>query len=115
MPGLYLSCEYCPVAPDEMDLIFARFDHFEKLADFQMLAMLSCIFSEPAAREGVSNALMGSKQEVSRFSSSSRVVAGNDELSSRKCGRSMFLWLHPAVVCASCEGFAILHVSRSMV
>lgn len=79
MPGLYLNCAYCPVQPGEIDLIVARFDHFEKLADIQMLAMLSCIFSEPAAREGVSNALMGSKQEVSRFSSSSRVAAGNEE------------------------------------
>lgn len=70
MPGSYLNCEYCPVASDEMELIIARFDHFEKLADIQMLAMLSCIFSEPAAREGVSNALMGSKQEVSTFSPS---------------------------------------------
>jgi hypothetical protein len=42
-----------------------RFDHFEKLADIQMLAMLSCVFCEPATGEGVSNALMGSKQEVS--------------------------------------------------
>lgn len=46
--------------------MFARFDHFEKLADIQMLAMLACIFSEPATQEGVSNALMGSKQEVSQ-------------------------------------------------
>lgn len=34
-------------------LIPALFEHFERLADTQMLAMLSCIFSEPAAREGV--------------------------------------------------------------
>ncbi|QDS70565.1 hypothetical protein FKW77_010490 [Venturia effusa] len=44
-------------------LIPELFAHFEKLADIQMLAMLSCIFSEPAAQEGVSNALMGSRQE----------------------------------------------------
>ncbi|KAF1944296.1 hypothetical protein EJ02DRAFT_464364 [Clathrospora elynae] len=37
-------------------LIPALFDHFERLADTQMLAMLSCIFAEPAAREGVSRA-----------------------------------------------------------
>lgn len=78
MLGSYLNCEHCTVAPRVMDLIVARFDHFEKLADVQMLAMLSCIFSEPAAREGVSNALMGSRQEVSRSPSPSRVVAGVD-------------------------------------
>jgi hypothetical protein len=43
------------------------FDHFERLADIQMLAMLSCIFCEPAAREGVSNILTGIRQEVSTF------------------------------------------------
>jgi hypothetical protein len=43
------------------------FDHFEKLADIQMLAMLSCVFCEPAAREGVSNILTGIRQQVSSF------------------------------------------------
>jgi hypothetical protein len=43
------------------------FEHFEKLADVQMLAMLSCVFSEPAALEGVSNALTGIRQQVSGF------------------------------------------------
>jgi hypothetical protein len=43
------------------------FEHFERLADIQMLAMLSCIFCEPAAREGVSNILTGIRQEVSAF------------------------------------------------
>ncbi|CAI6264292.1 unnamed protein product [Periconia digitata] len=38
-------------------LIPALFEHFEKLADTQMLAMLSCVFSEPAAREGVPSAM----------------------------------------------------------
>ncbi|PVH99237.1 hypothetical protein DM02DRAFT_529513 [Periconia macrospinosa] len=38
-------------------LIPALFDYFERLADTQMLAMLSCIFSEPAAREGVPNTM----------------------------------------------------------
>ncbi|KAF2130829.1 hypothetical protein P153DRAFT_336743 [Dothidotthia symphoricarpi CBS 119687] len=37
-------------------LIPALFDHFERLADTQMLAMLSCIFAEPAAREGITSA-----------------------------------------------------------
>ncbi|KAI9817566.1 MAG: hypothetical protein M1827_001178 [Pycnora praestabilis] len=37
--------------------IKALFDHFERLADVQMLAMLSCVFSEPAAKEGVSNTM----------------------------------------------------------
>ena len=30
------------------------FAHFEKLADIQMLAMLSCVFSEPAAKDATS-------------------------------------------------------------
>ncbi|KAF2753429.1 hypothetical protein EJ05DRAFT_457957 [Pseudovirgaria hyperparasitica] len=38
-------------------LIPALFDYYERLADIQMLAMLSCVFSEPAAREGVPHAL----------------------------------------------------------
>lgn len=46
-------------------LIPALFDHFEKLADTQMLAMLSCIFSEPAANEGVSSAMQRLRQSVS--------------------------------------------------
>ncbi|KAF2263463.1 hypothetical protein CC78DRAFT_581556 [Lojkania enalia] len=43
-------------------LIPSLFDHFERLADTQMLAMLSCIFSEPAAREGVSTAMAKMRQ-----------------------------------------------------
>jgi len=43
-------------------LIPAIFDHFERLADTQMLAMLSCIFSEPAAREGVPSAMAKMRQ-----------------------------------------------------
>ncbi|KAH7398964.1 hypothetical protein DE146DRAFT_613869 [Phaeosphaeria sp. MPI-PUGE-AT-0046c] len=38
-------------------LIPSLFDHFERLADVQMLAMLSCIFAEPAAREGVTSTM----------------------------------------------------------
>ncbi|KAF1916851.1 hypothetical protein BDU57DRAFT_449827 [Ampelomyces quisqualis] len=38
-------------------LVPALFDHFERLADVQMLAMLSCIFAEPAAREGVTSTM----------------------------------------------------------
>ncbi|KAF2689497.1 hypothetical protein K458DRAFT_291209 [Lentithecium fluviatile CBS 122367] len=38
-------------------LVPALFEHFEQLADTQMLAMLSCVFSEPAAREGVPSAM----------------------------------------------------------
>ncbi|KAH8717024.1 hypothetical protein GQ44DRAFT_688128 [Phaeosphaeriaceae sp. PMI808] len=38
-------------------LIPALFDHFERLADTQMLAMLSCVFAEPAAREGVTSTM----------------------------------------------------------
>jgi len=43
-------------------LIPALFDHFERLADTQMLAMLSCIFAEPAAREGVTSAMAKMEQ-----------------------------------------------------
>jgi hypothetical protein len=43
-------------------LIPALFDHFERLADIQMLAMLACIFSEPAAREGVTSAMAKTTQ-----------------------------------------------------
>ncbi|KAF2499256.1 WD40 repeat-like protein [Lophium mytilinum] len=43
-------------------LIPALFDHFEALADTQMLAMLSCIFSEPAANEGVTSAMQRLRQ-----------------------------------------------------
>ncbi|KAI9701138.1 MAG: hypothetical protein M1836_001807 [Candelina mexicana] len=39
-------------------LIEELFKHFESLADIQMLAMLSCVFSEPAAKEGVWNSMM---------------------------------------------------------
>jgi hypothetical protein len=38
-----------------------RFEHYERLADIQMLAMLSCIFGEPAAREGICNVMAGIK------------------------------------------------------
>lgn len=41
-------------------LVPALFDHFERLADVQMLAMLSCIFAEPAARAGVMSAMANS-------------------------------------------------------
>lgn len=43
-------------------LIPALFDHFERLADTQMLAMLSCVFAEPAAREGVTSAMAKMRQ-----------------------------------------------------
>jgi WD40 repeat protein len=37
-------------------LISDLFDHYEKLADIQMLAMLSCVFSEPIVKDAVSHA-----------------------------------------------------------
>ncbi|KAF2629759.1 hypothetical protein BU25DRAFT_389040 [Macroventuria anomochaeta] len=43
-------------------LIPALFDHFERLADTQMLALMSCIFAEPAAREGVTSAMAKMRQ-----------------------------------------------------
>jgi hypothetical protein len=43
-------------------LIPSLFEYFEKLADTQMLAMLSCVFSEPAAREGVPSAMAKMRQ-----------------------------------------------------
>lgn len=39
--------------PLAKDFISDLFDHFEKAADVQMLAMLSCIFSEPSTDDGV--------------------------------------------------------------
>ncbi len=42
-----------------------RFEHFEQAADVQMLGMLSCIFHEPAAREGPSTAAMHLSNRVS--------------------------------------------------
>lgn len=46
---------YSPLAKP---LIEDLFDHFERLADVQMLAMLSCVFSEPSTSDGVSRAEM---------------------------------------------------------
>ncbi|KAF2421239.1 hypothetical protein EJ08DRAFT_597544 [Tothia fuscella] len=45
-------------------LIPQIFEHYEQLADIQMLAMLVCMLDEPAAREGVSNAVNGIREEV---------------------------------------------------
>ncbi|KAF2083239.1 WD40 repeat-like protein, partial [Saccharata proteae CBS 121410] len=45
-----------PIAAKQ--LIPALFEHFEQRADTQMLAMLSCMFHEPAANEGITNAMM---------------------------------------------------------
>ncbi|KAJ5051882.1 uncharacterized protein L3040_001645 [Drepanopeziza brunnea f. sp. 'multigermtubi'] len=42
--------------PIARDLIGNLFAYFERLADVQMLAMLSCIFSEPLARDAASHA-----------------------------------------------------------
>lgn len=44
--------------PFAKTLVARLFDHFERLADTQMLAMLSCMFHEPAASEGVMNGMM---------------------------------------------------------
>jgi WD repeat-containing protein 59 len=46
---------YSPLAKP---LISDLFKHFERLADVQMLAMLSCVFSEPSTPDGVSRAEM---------------------------------------------------------
>jgi hypothetical protein len=45
-------------------MFLERFEHYERLADIQMLAMLACIFCEPAAREGISNIMAGIRAEV---------------------------------------------------
>lgn len=39
--------------PLAKEFIMDLFDHFEKLADIQMLAMLSCVFNEPYTDDGV--------------------------------------------------------------
>ncbi|KFY19996.1 hypothetical protein V491_04066 [Pseudogymnoascus sp. VKM F-3775] len=43
-------------SPLAKHLIDDLFDHFEKLVDIQMLAMLSCVFSEPSAIDQLPNA-----------------------------------------------------------
>ncbi|KAH8811466.1 hypothetical protein F5884DRAFT_672600 [Xylogone sp. PMI_703] len=43
-------------SPLARPLIADLFSHYERLADIQMLAMLSCIFSEPVAADSVSHA-----------------------------------------------------------
>jgi hypothetical protein len=43
-------------SPLARELITDLFAYFEQLADVQMLAMLSCVFSEPAAEDAVSHA-----------------------------------------------------------
>ncbi|KAH8684841.1 hypothetical protein BGZ60DRAFT_366122 [Tricladium varicosporioides] len=43
-------------SPLAKELISDLFAHFERLADVQMLAMLSCVFNEPVANDAVSNA-----------------------------------------------------------
>lgn len=42
--------------PLAKQLISDLLDHFERLADVQMLAMLSCVFSEPIAKDAASHA-----------------------------------------------------------
>ncbi|QUC17894.1 uncharacterized protein UV8b_02135 [Ustilaginoidea virens] len=42
--------------PLAKEFIMKLFDHFERLADIQMLAMLSCVFHEPYTDEGVAYA-----------------------------------------------------------
>lgn len=45
-----------------------RFTHFENMSDVQMLAMMSCVLSEPAAEAGVKTAVLQLNQKV-KFSS----------------------------------------------
>lgn len=45
-------------------LIETRFHHYERMADTQTLAMLTCVFSEPSNKGGLPNALMGLTQQV---------------------------------------------------
>ncbi|KAF2666180.1 hypothetical protein BT63DRAFT_377181, partial [Microthyrium microscopicum] len=44
-------------------LIPKLFEHYELQADIQMLAMLSCVFCEPAAQEGINSALLALESE----------------------------------------------------
>lgn len=44
-------------------LIPKLFEHFERLADTQMLAMMSCIFAEPPATQSMTTTLMRLKQQ----------------------------------------------------
>ncbi|KAI9875707.1 MAG: hypothetical protein M1830_003123 [Pleopsidium flavum] len=63
-------------------LIEALFKHFEKAADVQMLAMMSCIFCEPRATEGVSRALVHGAPHLTRPQSTTRRVPEPLQLSS---------------------------------
>jgi len=64
--GLSKPCESIHSLLDASWLTPARFKYFEQSADVQMLAMMSCIFSEPRAKEGVSRALIHGAPHLAR-------------------------------------------------
>ncbi|KAI9851130.1 MAG: hypothetical protein M1824_002831, partial [Vezdaea acicularis] len=70
-------------------LITKLFEYYEHLADIQMLAMLSCIFSEPAARGSVSNKLIEHRQQDLPLSMKSPAFS-LDYFSSEKTAWSLF-------------------------
>ncbi|USP81169.1 hypothetical protein yc1106_08443 [Curvularia clavata] len=70
-------------------LIPSLFEHFERLADVQMLAMLSCVFAEPAAREDVASAM--AKMRQSQLPMSMEAPAFSlDYFSSQEAAWSLF-------------------------
>ncbi|KAF1812706.1 hypothetical protein P152DRAFT_396949 [Eremomyces bilateralis CBS 781.70] len=70
-------------------LIPQLFEHYEKLADIQMLAMLSCIFFEPAAKEGVHTTLI--RQHKKEFPMSMKSAAfGLDYFATQEVAWSLF-------------------------
>ncbi|ORY18794.1 hypothetical protein BCR34DRAFT_596012 [Clohesyomyces aquaticus] len=83
-------------------LIPSLFEHFEREADTQMLAMLSCIFSEPAAREGVTSAM--AKMRSSMLPMSMEAPAFSlDYFASADAAWSLF---HPTISTSSTPAYS---------
>lgn len=71
-------------------LVERLFEHFEKLADSQMLAMLSCMFHEPAASEGVTTGMMMRNPHADLHLSMRTPAFSLDYFPSREVAASLF-------------------------
>lgn len=76
--------------PFARTLVQQLFDHFEKLADSQMLAMLSCMFHEPAASEGVTTGMMMRNPHADLHLSMRTPAFSLDYFPSREVAASLF-------------------------
>lgn len=76
--------------PFARSLIQRLFDYFEKLADSQMLAMLSCMFHEPAASEGVTTGMMMRNPHADLHLSMRTPAFSLDYFPSKEVATSMF-------------------------